>query len=128
MNRRSNLRSMRIAAQPLRPLAMSVAIATFGVGLMYLFLLPKLTAFAADAGRNPPEVTQWAIAAGSWWFIAALGLGAVASWLARTEASVMQRLAARTALRLILVLDALMVGLSLIGFYAVVVAIPQGYG
>jgi hypothetical protein len=128
MNRLSNLRSMRIAAQPLRPLAMSVAIATFGVGLMYLLLLPKLNSLAADGGSNPPEVTQWAIAAGSWWVIAALALGAVAAWLARAKASVNQRLAARTVMRLILLLDALMVGLSLIGFYAVILAMPQGYG
>lgn len=128
MSRLGQLKAMRHAARPLRPLAMSVAIATVGVGLMYTFLLPRLTALAADGGRNPPQLTQWALSAGSWWLVGSIALGAGAAWLARADASVNQRLAARVVLQLILMLDAALVGLSLIGFYAVIVDIPRGYG
>lgn len=128
MSRLSALRATRHAARPLKPLALSVAIATFGVGLMYLVLLPHLTELAAGAGRAPPGLTQMAVSAGNWWLPGALVLGIFAGWLGRAGGSVNQRLAARMVLQLILVLDALLVSVSLVGFYAVIVDIPQGFG
>ncbi len=107
---------------------MYVAIATFGVGLMYAFVLPHLSELAATVGREPPALTQLALSAGRSWLIGAITLAAIASWLGRARASVNQRVAARIALQLILVGDALLVSVSLVGFYAVIIDIPQGYG
>lgn len=95
---------------------------------MYLVLLPHLTELAAGAGRAPPGLTQMAVSAGNWWLPGALVLGIFAGWLGRAGGSVNQRLAARMVLQLILVLDALLVSVSLVGFYAVIVDIPQGFG
>ena len=128
MSRLSTLRAARHAGRPLQPLAMYVAIATFGVGLMYAFVLPHLSELAATVGREPPALTQLALSAGRSWLIGAITLAAIASWLGRARASVNQRVAARIALQLILVGDALLVSVFLVGFYAVIIDIPQGYG
>lgn len=112
----------------LTPFAMSVAAATFGVGLMYWLLLPRLTAISAQGGQGPPDLTALAITAGRWWLFSAIVLGALAAWFARAAASEQERLGSRLLLQALLLIDTLMVAVSLAGFYASIVNLSAGFG
>lgn len=122
-------RLMPVSARPSqRAFALSVAVATVGVGLMYQFLLPQLLRATSADAAGAPALTQLAIAAGPWWLAASLLGGGAAAWLMRQNASDLQSRLARPVLQLLLAADTLMVGVSLAGFYASIVAMPQGYG
>lgn len=69
-----------------------------------------------------------AVAAGTWWLLAAIAGGLLVAWLARSNAGALHHRVARGLLQLIQVLDVLMVGLLLAGLYASIVALPQGFG
>lgn len=104
----------------LRSLKFSVATATFGVGLLYLFLLPRLDVAQA------PELARMAVSAGAWWFGAILACSACVGWLSRPAASPAAARSACVLLQLMLALDTVMVGLALAGFYAAIIAVPGG--
>lgn len=112
----------------LTPFAMSVAAATFGVGLMYWLLLPRLTAISAQGGQVPPDLTLLAIAAGRWWLWSVVVVGVLAAWLGRAAASGRERLGSRLLLQLLLLIDTAMVAVSLAGFYASIVNLSAGFG
>lgn len=68
-----------------------------------------------------------AVAAETWWLLAAIAGGLLVAWLTHNAGALHHRVA-RGLLQLILVLDVLMVGLLLAGLYASIVALPQGFG
>lgn len=128
MNPRHARLMPRSVRPSLRSFAFSVTVATVGVGVMYQFLLPQLTHAVGGSNQEAPALTRMAIAAGTWWLMAALAGGLLAAWLMRPSAADWQQRMARAVLRLILLLDVVMVGVSLAGFYASIAALPQGFG
>jgi|CXWL01.1.fsa_nt_gi hypothetical protein len=120
-NFRSNSRPRSRRPTALRPFAFSVAFATAGVGLLYFFLLPRLT---GAEGSVQPLVTSIAVQAGRFWGVAALLILLGSAWLLRSGARDRSQLLGRFLLNFLLLLDVLMVALSLAGVYAAVAALP----
>ena len=119
---RSSFRPRSRRQTPLRPFAFSVVLASAGVALLYLLLLPRFTAVAP--GVELPALTVFAQQAGKLWGLVAIIIGIAASWLVRTGARDRAQLLGRFLLHFLLLLNVLMVGLMLAGIYASIAALP----
>lgn len=107
---------------PLRPFAFSVAFASAGVALLYLFLLPRFT--ATPNGGELPALTTMAVQAGKFWGAAAIAITLISAWLLRAGSRDRAQLLGRFLLHFLLLLDVLMVGMMLAGIYSAIVTLP----
>ncbi len=119
---KSSFRPRSRRQTPLRQFAFSVAFASAGVALLYLFLLPR---FAVTAnGGELPALTAAAMQAGVYWGVAAVAITLISAWLLRAGTRDRAQLLGRFLLHFLLLLDVLMVVLMLAGIYAAVVGLP----
>ena len=119
---RSSFRPRSRRQTPLRPFAFSVILASAGVALLYLFLLPRFSALPNGAAL--PALTQLAVQSGMYWAIAAIAISLFSAWLLRNGARDRAQLLGRFLLHFLLLLNVLMVGLMAAGIYSAIAALP----
>ena len=119
---KSSFRPRSRRQTPLRPFAFSVAFASAGVALLYLFLLPRFT--AVPNGGELSALTEMAVQAGMYWGAAAIAITLISAWLLRAGTRDRAQLLGRFLLHFLLLLDVLMVGLMLAGIYSAIMTMP----